>query len=370
MIKNLLLAAAAMAATVSAANALTLNTPYLQNMTSDGVTVMYQTDGSAMSRVEYWTSDSLNPQSARQLFGGQEVVHSPEHAVRLKGLMPGTTYHYRVVAREILENHAYSKKFADDEVTSPTYTFTTAPERPEDFTILVFNDIHNNRETIHRLAELARETPHDMVVFNGDCLSEPSDRKHAIKEIQVLVNAFGLHSVPALFIRGNHEIRNAYSSGMPTLFDRFDGKTYGAITLGDTRLVVLDCGEDKPDDTWVYYGLNDFTELRHEQADFLRQELKSKEFKQAKHRVLMHHIPIWGNVDKYQPCTELWAPLLKDAKFDIDIAAHNHELVELPAVKGEHPFPVIIGGGPKPSDATMIVVQRRGSSLTTEVKKL
>lgn len=357
-------------AAISSANALTLNTPYLQNLTSDGVTIMYQADAPVMSRVEYWTTDSVNPMSARQLFGGQEVVHSPEHVVRLNNLTPGTTYHYRVVAREILENHAYSKKFGAEEITSPTYTFTTTPDHPEDFTILIFNDLHSCGESISRLAEMAAATPHDMVVFNGDCLSEPANRDHAIKEVQNLVNAFGLHSVPALFVRGNHEIRNAYSSGMPSLFDRFEGKTYGAITLGDTRIVVLDCGEDKPDDTWVYYGLNDFTGLRQQQVDFLKQELKSKEFRRAKHRVLIHHIPIWGNVDKYQPCTELWAPLLKNAPFDVDIAAHNHDYVEYQPVKGEHPFPVIIGGGPKPSEATMTIVKRRGKTLTTEVKLL
>ncbi|MDE6119332.1 MAG: hypothetical protein K2F82_05650, partial [Muribaculaceae bacterium] len=61
--------------------------------------------------------------------------------------------------------------------------------------------------------------------------------------------------------------------------------------------VTLDCGEDKPDDTWVYYGLNDFTALRREQAAFLRDELKSKAHRQAFRRVLIHHIPLWGNTD-------------------------------------------------------------------------
>lgn len=152
-------------------SALKLSTPYLQNMTSNAVTIMYQTDASATSRVEYWTVDSVKPMTERQLFGGQEVVHSPEHRVRLTGLAPATTYRYRVVAREILKNRAYSKTFADEEVSSPVYSFTTPPIRPEDFTILIFNDLHSNRETIQRLAKMARATPHNMIIFNGDCLS-------------------------------------------------------------------------------------------------------------------------------------------------------------------------------------------------------
>ena len=86
---------------------------------------------------------------------------------------------------------------------------------------------------------------------------------------------------------------------------------------GDTRFVVLDCGEDKPDDTWVYYGLNDFTGFRQEQVDFLQKELAGKACRKAAHRVLIHHIPLWaeeepkdpGAVSK--PCRELWTPVLK-----------------------------------------------------------
>ena len=65
--------------------------PYLQNMTTDGVTVMYQSRGSVRSWVEVGT-DSLHTQRFRQLRGGQEVVHDQEHRVRLSGLQPGQTY--------------------------------------------------------------------------------------------------------------------------------------------------------------------------------------------------------------------------------------------------------------------------------------
>lgn len=342
---------------------LTLHTPYLQNLSPTGVTVMYQTNASAMSHVEYW-HDSTDIRSARQLFAGQEVVHSPQHSVRLHGLTPSTTYHYRVVAREILENHAYSKTLADSTVESQIYSFTTPPQGNYDFTVLILNDLHGNRETIRRLAEMAAKISHDLVVFNGDCLSEPASLEHAIDQLQLLVNAFSLHSTPSLFIRGNHEIRNAYSSGMSSLFDRFNGLTYGAFTLGgDTRFVVLDCGEDKPDDTEVYYGLNDFTGLRQEQTDFIKKELNSKEFKEARHRVCMHHIPLWGNTDKFSPCSTLWGPLLGKQPFDFDIAGHNHKATTLPSDPNHH-FPVYIGGGPAPHTATILVLTRRGSNLS------
>ena len=64
--------------------------------------------------------------------------------------------------------------------------------------------------------------------------------------------------------------RNAYSIGLRDHFDYVGDKTYASFNWGDTRIVMLDCGEDKPDYDWVYYGLNDFTQLRNEQVDFLK----------------------------------------------------------------------------------------------------
>lgn len=337
--------------------------PYLQNVTPDGATVMYQTQGLCTTAVEFGT-DTLALRSNRQLLAGQEVVHDIEHKVRLDSLTPGQTYFYRVRAREILENHAYSKKFGREAVT-PFYRFTVPQENTGDFTVIVLNDLHNHRPTIAAMAKLADSIPHDLIIFNGDCLSEPPSREAAIDELHYLARTFNLAENPSLFIRGNHEIRNAYSSGMPTLFDRPGGKTYGAFTLAGIRFVTLDCGEDKPDDTWVYYGLNDFTALRREQLDFLRGELTSKPYRKAQNRVLLHHIPVWGNTDKYQPCTELWGDELKrHGRFDVNIVGHTHEHRLIPAGAEGNPWPVIVGGGPGPANATMTIIEKRGKTLT------
>lgn len=130
----------------------------------------------------------------------------------------------------------------------------------------------------------------------------------------------------------------------------------------------LDCGEDKPDSTWVYYGLNDFDALRRDQADFLRAEIAGEPFRNAARRVLVHHIPIWGNTDKYRPCTPLWSPILSDAGIDLDLAAHTHEYKFHPAgtIDG-NPAPVMVGGGYKPASATLAILRKRGPSMTLEV---
>ncbi len=348
------------------AGAILYHAPYLQNPFDGGVTVMFQTNVLAHCRVEYGR-DTLALQTAEARMAGQAICHDIEHKIRLDGLTAGVRYYYRVRAREIIANHAYSKTFGDEYV-SPFYSFTLPAADATDFTALIFNDLHEHTPTIEAWRRLSAEIPHDFVIFNGDCLPEPSDRRYAMRHTHILADAFGGESTPLFFIRGNHEIRNAYSSGMPSLFELPGGRTYGAFNWGDTRFVVLDCGEDKPDDTWVYYGLNDFTDLRREQAQFLRDELTSKPFRKARRRVLVHHIPVWGNTDEYRPCTGLWHPILVGAPFDVDLAGHTHEHKYHPrGTCDDNPVPVVIGGGPGLREATMMVLEKRGKKLTLRV---
>ncbi|PWB08647.1 endonuclease [Paramuribaculum intestinale] len=348
------------------ADAIIYHQPYLQNMSQDGaVTVMYQTRPLCTSSVEYGT-DTLNTISARQFVAGQEAVHDIEHRVRLTGLTPGQRYFYRVRAREITENKAYHKTFGNESVT-PWHTFTVPSPSQKDFTAAIVNDMHCFPATITAMAEVAMKHNPDFVVFNGDCMAEPATRMQAVHDIHLMADAFGLADRPGIFIRGNHEIRNAYSSGQPSLVESANGLTYGAFNWGDTRFVTLDCGEDKPDTTWVYYGLNDFSRLRQEQTDFLRGELSSKAFKKAGRRVLIHHIPVWGNTDSYRPCTDMWAPLLAKAPFDVNLTGHTHEYKRIDPTQGQNPFPVIVGGGYKLDGATVMILRRRGDEMTLTV---
>lgn len=345
--------------------------PYLQNVSADGVTVIFQTPG---RQVHSWVEigkDSVHTQTFRQLADGQEVVHDANHRVRVEGLQPGATYYYRVCATEILENRAYSKKFGITQRT-PFYGFKLPSDTTESFTALVLNDLHGVGSVIDAMASVADTIPHDFVVFNGDCLSEPQDFGHAIAQLHRLTRAFHASSVPAVFLRGNHEIRNAWSSGMLSLFDWPGAHTYHSFSWGDTRFVMLDCGEDKPDSTWVYYGLNDFSAFRKEQADFLKKELSGKAYRKARRHLLIHHIPLWFDLEgdsgaTSAPCRDLWLPLLKKSGFDLSINGHVHEYRYIPNMEAGNPYPVLTGGGPSLDSATMTVVRKRGKRLHISV---
>ena len=313
--------------------------PYLQNPVGNGITVMWETTVPAYCWVEYGT-DTTQLKRARTIVDGQVVCNNYLHKIRIDGLQPGQKYYYRVCSQEILLYQAYKKVFGNT-AQSAFSEFTLPATDTDSFTAVVFNDLHQHTQTFRALCQQIKNVNYDFVVFNGDCVDDPVDHNQATSFISELTEGVCGDRIPTFFMRGNHEIRNAYSIGLRDHYDYVGDRTYGSFNWGDTRIVMLDCGEDKPDDHWVYYGLNDFTQLRNEQVDFLKKELSSKEFKKAGKRVLIHHIPLYGN-DGKNLCANLWTKLLEKAPFNISLNAHTHKYAYHPKGELGNNYPVMI----------------------------
>lgn len=338
--------------------------PYLQNPVGNGMTVMWETTVPAYCWVEYGT-DTTQLKRARTIVDGQVVCNNKLHKIRLDDLQPGQKYYYRVCSQEMLLYQAYKKVFGNT-ARSAFSEFTLPVTGTDSFTAVVFNDLHQHTHTFRALCRQIQDIDYDFVVFNGDCVDDPASHDQATAFISELTEGMNGDCIPTFFMRGNHEIRNAYSIGLRDHFDYVGDKTYGSFNWGDTRIVMLDCGEDKTDDHWVYYDLNDFTQLRNEQVGFLKKELAAKEFKKAKKRILLHHIPFYGN-DGKNLCTELWTKLLEKAPFDICLNAHTHKYAYHPKGELGNHFPVVIGGGYKMEGATVMILEKRKEELRVRV---
>lgn len=338
--------------------------PYLQNPVGNGITVMWETTVPAYCWVEYGT-DTTQLKRARTIVDGQVVCNNYLHKIRIDGLQPGQKYYYRVCSQEILLYQAYKKVFGNT-AQSAFSEFTLPATDTDSFTAVVFNDLHQYTQTFRALCQQIKNVNYNFVVFNGDCVDDPVDHNQATSFISELTEGVCGDRIPTFFMRGNHEIRNAYSIGLRDHYDYVGDRTYGSFNWGDTRIVMLDCGEDKPDDHWVYYGLNDFTQLRNEQVDFLKKELSSKEFKKAGKRVLIHHIPLYGN-DGKNLCANLWTKLLEKAPFNISLNAHTHKYAYHPKGELGNNYPVIIGGGYKMDGATVMILEKKKDELRVKV---
>ena len=280
-------------------------TPFLQNPVGNGITVSWMTNVPTHSWVEYGTDAKLGL-TQQTVVDGQVIANNKHHKIRLNNLKPGITYYYRVCSREITLYEAYKKEFGET-AYSEIQSFTLPRNTESDFTALIFNDLHKNKDLMDKLSNVVKDIDYDFVFFNGDCIDDPKNEAQAVDFISYINRKVKADRLPVFFLRGNHEIRNAYSIQLRNLFDYVGDRTYGAFNWGDTRFVMLDCGEDKPDSTSVYYNLNNFDELRKDQAAFLQTELAGKAFRSAAKRVLIHHIPIYGmKEERFNPCLELW----------------------------------------------------------------
>lgn len=222
------------------------------------MTVMWLTNVPARSWVEYGTNTD-NLKRVRTFLEGVMVANNKINQVRLTGLQPGTKYYYRVVSQEITRYSSYYKEFGDT-VRSDIKSFTTWSDDMKDFRVIVYNDIQRNLEMFNKLHSLVEDKPYDLVIFNGDCFDDVEVESDIVDRLITYTSRIKSDEIPSIFIRGNHETRGEYSLHPWDYLGRMKGHSYFAFSMGDTRFVLLDCGEDKSDDHWVYYDMNDFTQ--------------------------------------------------------------------------------------------------------------
>ncbi len=347
-------------------NAIFKTKPYLQNPAVDAVTVMWQTYVPCYSWIEYG-EDSTRMKRERTSVEGEAMANNQDNRIRLSGLKPGTKYYYRVCSREITLYEPYRKEFGAT-ATSPVSSFITLDDNKKAFTAIIFNDIHDNYALFDKLCSQIKDVPYDIVFFNGDCIADVQSERNAVRSISHYSEKIKADAVPSIYLRGNHETRGAYSMFLWNLLEKVGGQhSYCAFNIGDTRFVLLDAGEDKPDDHWVYYGLNDFTQYRKDQAEFLRKETASKAFRSASRRVLLYHIPTYGLGESFCPACEEWNGILSKANFDICFNAHTHKFNYIQKGKEGNNFPVIIGGGSNEKSATVMILQKKEKEMNLKV---
>lgn len=341
--------------------------PYLQNVTGSEATVMWLTSVNSHSWVEWGETEALG-KKAQTIVDGQIVANNTLNRIRITDLQPGTRYFYRICSREITHYGPYKVEWGRSE-HSAIHSFSTAKPDRDTLKCIFFNDIHDNLPLFSKLVEQVDGLDYDLSIFNGDCFNDPATEQKVLHSLNAYNQGINAAGKPVVYLRGNHEIRGAYSRQWPGLVDNPGGKQYFALSRGPVRFIFLDCGEDKADSHWAYSGLNDFEGFHREQAEWLEQEILKPGFTQAKYRVLVHHIPIYGlNADRFNPWKTLWGPILNRAGFDMSIHGHTHKAaIHPPHTAGDHNYPVIIGGGKKLEDGTVTILEAGQNGLSVKI---
>ncbi len=330
--------------------------PYLQNVSQQRITIRWITNKPCYSWVEYGLDEQLGNKAEASNLGLIEA-NNRIHGITLKGLIPGKKYFYKVFSKDFEIYKPYKVKFGSS-LESKVHSFKTVSEQEKEISFLILNDIHERPQSIGHLIGLNGENPYDFVLLNGDMFNYQTDEAQIVENlIKPCSKAFST-DVPFIFLRGNHEVRGKFARHLPDYFENVNKSQYFTFTRGPVHFICLDTGEDKEDSNKEYFGLADFDPYREEQAVWLAQQLKSKAFKRAKYNVIIMHIPHYHSNEMHGPkhCRALFGPLLNKHKIDLMICGHTHRPGFHPAQQGEHNYPILIGGGPKDGQRTLIRV--------------
>jgi predicted phosphodiesterase len=340
--------------------------PYLQSNFNNAMTILWLTNKNAAGWVEFG-EDAGNLD--RKAYGKAELglmqANSKLNAVTIQNLKPGVKYYYKIVSKEIKDFQPYKLTYGAT-INSGVEQFENADVSKKEVSFLMMNDIHDRPESIPFLLNLAPKEKPDFVFFNGDIFDYQTDEKQIIDHmLQPCVDNFARHT-PFVYVRGNHETRGKFAREFAQYYMHVG---HAAFTLGPVRFVILDTGEDKEDAHPVYAGIVNFDDYRVQQAEWLKNEINTKAFKNAPFRIVLMHIPPRFSGDAHGPkhCTELFEPLLNQGKVDLVLSGHTHKYMVHQPDKNLNRYPLIIGGGPKAGTRTITSIKADQHKITVSM---
>lgn len=321
--------------------------PYLQELTTDGVTVVFEHDIPSISWLEVREKGSTEVMEFYQTVNGRVKAYSQilgmknpavpvqNFAIRAEGLKPATTYEYRVRAHKVVSENSngVSANTAFSSIYNGTwYQFTTQDPQQKEHHIFITSDMHNRPDTLEALLKYLDYQTCDRIIYNGDMINymQNGSQEPYTGFINTSVNLFARNK-PFEYLRGNHETRGDMSRHIMDYFPRKSGQLYNAYRWGDMEIILLDCGEDKIDTAEEYFGMASFFSYREEMARWFQELIRTDEFRTAKYRIIICHFTMLLNNDKPtdkfggEPhLITLLTPLLKQCDIDMLISGHYH----------------------------------------------
>jgi len=305
--------------------------PYITSLSETGATIVWLTDTPCHAKLVYgFKGEALSDESDNAEHGLLPI--GTLHAVHLTGLMPGRAYTYKAVATRVVKMKAYwpEKGLA---IESPEKSFTTFDRTKPSASFAAIADTHEDSARVTDLLKAVDWPAADFFVHLGDAF-------HSLESEDQL---FGRWLGPAakavdgakllMFMRGNHETRGAFARRLFDYVPTPEGRYYYVRDHGPLHMIVLDTGEDKPDESNVYARLNEFEAYRDQEFAWLERHLATdKRAAEAPFRVVLLHQPNWGWT---RDRGDLWTALANRGKVDLVLGGHYHRLTAVqPGTQG------------------------------------
>ena len=238
---------------------------------------------------------------------------------------------YTVHYRRIVDRKPYFPELED--AVSKTYPFKPVnPEGP--IKIYHLSDTHGRFEEPAEAGCYFGDDI-DLLILNGDVPDHSGNIKN-FDLIYKLCEKITGGSRPCIFSRGNHDTRGFFAENIAEYTPTEHGNSYFTFRLGKIWGIVMDTGEDKPDDHPEYGGPDACVcchAFRMEETRYLENVIKNAkdeyEAEGVEYRFVIVHNPftytIHAPFDIEQPLFQKWVDLINEnIKPQLFICGHLH----------------------------------------------
>jgi len=264
--------------------------PYLQSVTQDSVTVMWETDLPADSGVQY----DIGGATPALAFDPAPVKL---HKMAITDIEPNTVGTYQVMSGQTASNVG---------------SFATAPAFDRSFRFAVYGDTRVYTGVHAEVGQSIIDSGPELVFHVGDLVHAGRDYHGWGPEFFNPLKPL-MQNIPLVPILGNHEY---YGDGPLWFFHFFDrplNEGWFAMTYGGVRFVGLDTNAAF-DPTSVQY-------------QWFLEELSSSAYLDATWHVVLYHHPTFTATERYADDPEVISylvPLLEAHDVDIVFQGHSH----------------------------------------------
>lgn len=280
--------------------------PYLQNVSASSITVMWETDRTTASLLQF--GDTISPKTKR--VSGLATIHE----VIIDGLKAETGHSYRVCAD------------GKGSGWSQWDSFRTAPKPGTPFRMVVYGDNRTRSDAHARVIRSIRKSRPDVVVHTGDFVSKGRRYKDWGEQFFSPAKEL-LANVPVFPSIGNHDKGVWYKR----FFSLPNNEEWYATTYGCARIIVLNSTAP------IHPG--------SPQRIWLKKELASPTREAARWTIVSFHHPPFSSASKHpasQIMEDCLVPLFEKWQVDFVFCGHNHNY-ERSCKNGIHY--IVTGGG-------------------------
>ena len=172
----------------------------------------------------------------------------------------------------------------------------------------------------------------DFLILNGD-VPEDSGKISNFDNVYQIISQITKGNIPVIFSRGNHDTRGIFAEEIADYTPTDEGRSYFTFRVGNIWGLVVDTGEDKPDNHEEYGNMVCCHNFRERETRFLEELVKKSDEEYnapgVEKRIIVCHVPF---TMKNKPPFNIeeerytyWARLIKEnIKPDIMICGHTH----------------------------------------------